>query len=123
MEKELQTAIAVGKPMTVTVETSNGYVIELQGVLVELSASSLPEFNWGDDMKLRMPMEYEMTIRGIQTWVGIAHDKAVRDITLRHASEWKCPYCGHINPVEARYCGHKDTSVGCGAARPFIYEE
>jgi hypothetical protein len=39
------------------------------------------------------------------------------------AKEWKCDFCGHVNPIQARYCGHKDRRVkGCGARRSFILD-
>jgi hypothetical protein len=41
----------------------------------------------------------------------------------KETAEWKCDFCGHVNPMKARYCGHKDKhAVGCGARRSFLLE-
>jgi len=36
--------------------------------------------------------------------------------------EWECSYCGTVNPKESRHCGGTD-GRGCGASRPFIYND
>lgn len=38
--------------------------------------------------------------------------------------EWRCTYCGMVNPIGSRYCGHADDGVvGCGAPRDFLLGE
>jgi hypothetical protein len=63
-------------------------------------------------------MDAEFHVVGQGAW-SLVDDFKLPKIT----SEWKCDFCGHINPVEARYCGHQDNhAVGCGARRSFLLD-
>lgn len=119
----MASAIQAGGPVKVTLELPDGQVIEMSGLVVEMSVGYPYTGVFDFENRYHGPREYEMTIRGTEAWSGLTVQKAQRDATLQHAHEWKCSYCGHVNPVKARYCGADDVrAVGCGGARPYVFE-
>jgi len=122
--------LTTGQTVKVTIETPDGRVHEVTGAVVEMSV----DHNIGYDLVMGYGDLYpvaartsrggtfELTVSGVLGWTGHVDDKIIRDHQLSAGEEWQCPYCLHINPIEARICGDGDKHArGCGARRPFVY--
>ena len=119
-----------GEKLKVTIETPDGKVIDMAGMLTDFSLSmdsgfgGDSVFDFAGNPVCRLPNQenIELVIRGIGPIVQSSRAEYVEKV--RHAHEWRCPYCGHLNLIAARTCGGlEDRAAGCGAPRPFVYGE
>jgi len=107
-------AFIPGDSVKVYVETSKGMITEITGYVKELSYS----------LSYDALAEVNISIIGNDPVIFSSQAFATKIEEQRRSGEWKCAYCGHINPMSARNCGGEDkSSVGCGAVRSFIYGE
>jgi hypothetical protein len=122
--------LSAGNQVKVQIELPNGTVYDLTGLVVSLDLSvdaSMQKFSsYGDPVFFRSANQetsLNIEIRGNGPITRSSHERKIREIRqMVHAREWQCPYCGTINPIEARNCGSLDEhAIGCGAVRPFIY--
>jgi len=104
-------AILTGEPVRVYIETKDGAVREITGHVISVSIS--PSYS---DM-------VEATFSVLSDNISFLEPAQMSDVVndARTAKEWRCPHCGNVNPRSARYCGAADSSMGCRAARPFLY--
>lgn len=105
-------AIAYPSKMKVFFETPEGLVHEITGFVNSIS------FQYEGSGMVRTELE----VLGYHPVAFSSQDFYAKIEEAKDKGEWKCDYCGHINPMSARNCGGDDnSSVGCGAARSFIY--
>ena len=63
--------------------------------------------------------DFQIRMSGLASW-SLVDDFVA---PAKSKTEWKCDFCGHINPIKARYCGHKEKhAIGCGARRSFVVD-
>ena len=114
------------KNCKLTFETADGQIAEIFVTEFEINfhqpTMEFQEYGCMDFHSIQLgPMEIHGSYRGLGSPVFSRREEVVE--TYRKAIEWKCPYCGHVNLRDARYCGHGDTfTKGCGASRPVIYD-
>jgi hypothetical protein len=113
------------KKAKLTLETGDGQVIEMFVASFELNISqdAVPVQEIGQ--------RFPTYLQGLQHTSGRFEAAGPVTFTMKsqfltehfHAVEWKCLWCGHVNPRDARYCGASDKHAkGCGVARPIAYE-
>ena len=109
--------ISVGEKFRIYLENGKGQLLELDA----LSASVTMTCNEPEPRYMVAQTKTEINLVGIGPIAWTNSSEFVRK--KKQALEWKCDWCGHINPINARYCGHKDKhSTGCGASRSFILD-
>lgn len=133
-------AVAVGKPVSITLETHDGEIINLTGKVTHFQVSQGSEVHLpydtmdailngsfvGDVTTLTSQfVTTQLEIRG----ESISH-RSIDDARSELAEEvaggyWNCPYCGLNNPMSSSVCGDhllKDNiNRGCGAVKPLKY--
>lgn len=102
-----------GSQVKLYIETRDGQLREITGFVSEFSVTVEDSSQITTDLR----------IIGYDPVTFSSADRiAARIQQFNSAGEWKCDYCGHINPKSARNCGGDEMhSLGCGAARSFIY--
>lgn len=104
-------AIACGERYRVYIETSGGMLAEIDTIAASITVS----------MPYSGLVETEVNLRSIGPMSWALADDFIKQKTL--GAEWKCEFCGGVNPRSAKYCGEKNKhAVGCGATRSFIYD-
>ena len=86
-----------------------------------LNYNSIDATAFGDTKLTHLPgvPDFEIHVSGMASWRLV--DDFIAPVKAK--SEWKCDFCGHINPIKARYCGHADKhAIGCGARRSFVVD-
>lgn len=107
-------AFVPGDSVKVYMETSDGMITEITGYVKELSYS----------LSYDSLAQIDISVVGNNPAVFSSQTFATKIEEHRKSGEWKCTYCGHVNPMSARNCGGEDkSSIGCGAVRSFIYGE
>lgn len=101
-------AFQAGEKLKVIVETPDGQVIDLTGLVVSMSVST----GFSDMASVEMSMvvpSVDFVIRSHDDWSFLLGE-------MRSAPEWKCDYCGGVNLKKHRKC------ESCGAHRTFLYD-
>lgn len=117
--------INAGEKFRVYLENEWGLLLEADAISasITMSAEAIDVTAWGEEDRSFISglQKTEINLIGIGPMVWTSPDELLRK--KKSAVEWKCEWCGNINPREARHCGEKNKhAVGCGAARSFIYD-
>ena len=98
----------LGERMFVTLQFADGRVISGETMCATFSVDNM---TYGGNLNL-----WSLELQGI----GDLMDSAQFEKQLavqRSASEWKCPFCGSVNPRQHRQC------EACNARRPFVWDD
>lgn len=120
-------ALRAGEKVRLYLESPDGRVYDITGTVehVSISVDHVMAFSelGGYHSHVRQPeVTAELTIRGDHMHMFSSDQMEDLVETQRDKQEWECSYCGHINPMSARYCGQTDDRVaGCNARRPFYF--
>ena len=111
-----------GQECRVTVELPNGEVFSGKAVAMETRQSMRSDLlmSYGETMEyVPREMEWEMMWRGIGSLASAFKPRpqfAQEVRTSRSAAEWKCDWCGSVNPKSRGKC------KSCGGSRSFLYD-
>ena len=114
-----------GEKVRVYLENEHGNMCELDAFVVTVTQKfdNIDVSSFGDAGGSYIPGQasIEMTLVG----TGIPEWQSGNDWrkTRRTAKEWKCAFCGNVNPRSAEHCGQSGKHAsGCNAPRPFVYD-
>ena len=101
-------AVRCGESAQIWMQTKDGVMIELTGMVREYSLSS----------SITGLIEMDLSIVSGDGDMSLLFNdsKHPKVSELRAQKEWQCSYCGRPNAK------HRETCKSCGAVRPFIYD-
>jgi hypothetical protein len=120
------TMLADTRPAIFTIELPDGTAYTGKAIATEFSMhrpvidvttvdSAVPLFISGGEAT------WDISLRGTGALTVITSDNLAETMERQQQdTEYKCPYCGKINPVSSRTCGEGEWD-GCGASRPAVY--
>lgn len=109
----------VAKDAVLYLETKDGelYEIGTEGAEITASSETYHEFASSDFDYLR-----KLDTLDVSVTFHADLDALIPTHKLRLTDEWRCPYCGHINPLQYFCCGESDPGMGCGHPKTQITE-
>ena len=103
--------IEVGRNYRATIETENGMVMDLPGLISTQITHDIPkEFHYG-------PAKWTLEMQGYTpaNWI-VGRQIAVNYLAKYTPIEWRCDWCRSVNVSRNMSCAQ------CGATRTFLYD-
>lgn len=100
-------AAILGNTYKVILESSNGEVYDLTGMVTEITIEN--NIDSPTVMRFEILSNSGFSISNSEAW-------DIKVNRMRTSKEWRCEHCGAPNPREEGFC------TRCGAIRSFLYD-